>query len=54
MPRTPGGMEKGDQSNELVGLNHVYIMVLRIQNAGCLGIVNVLLDILRYQKNNCT
>lgn len=54
MPRTPAGMKQGDQSNKLIVLNVVYFMALRVQNAGCLGIVRVLLDILRYQKNNCT
>lgn len=46
-------MKKGGQSNKLIVLNHEYIIVLGIQNAG-LGIVSVLLDIQRYHKNNCT
>jgi len=47
-------MKQGDQSNKLIVLNLVYIMVLRVENAdvGRLGTVRVLLDILRYQKNN--
>lgn len=45
-------MKQGDQSNKLIVLNLVYIMVLRVKNADdCrLGIVWVLLDILRYQE----
>lgn len=52
IPRTPAGMKQGDQSNKLIVLNLVYIMVLRVKNADdCrLGIVWVLLDILRYQE----
>lgn len=46
-------MKKGGQSNKLIVLNHEYIIVLGIQNAG-LGIVSVLLDIQRYHKNSCT
>ena len=54
IPRTPAQMKQGDQSNKLIVLNLVYIMVLRVENAdvGRLGTVRVLLDILRYQKNN--
>lgn len=56
IPRTPAGTKQGDQSNKLIVLNLVYIMVPRAENAddGCLGIVRVLLDILRYQKSDCT
>lgn len=49
-------MKHGDQGNKLIVLNLVHIVVLRVKNAGggCLGIVGVLFDILRYWKNNCT
>lgn len=48
-------MKHSDQSNKLIVLNLAYIMVHREKNAddGILGIVRVLCDILRYQKNNC-
>lgn len=45
-------MKQGDQSNKLIVLNLIYIVVLRVEkeNDGRLGIAEVLLDILRYQK----
>lgn len=54
VPSTLAGMEQGEQTNKLIVLNLVYIIALRVENDGCLGIVRVLLDILRCQKNSCT
>lgn len=54
MPSTLAGMEQGEQSNKLIVLNLVYIMALRAENDGCVGIARVWLGILRCQKNSCT